>query len=309
MAQAEKVFRDLLCDGRSQASDAADPTEARVIDELRKQVVRLKTDLEAEKQKTRALQSTHVEELKKINEDHERRLESALESAVRKKDLEKQFELKKMEDALAKQKDQELKALAKDKEDELKKLQRKMSKDCEDQVRQAVDAERKFAKEHIEALASGGLLSERETNLTREVFILGEQTFQLESQAQTLRQENKALAEQIRRLKTDHEVEIQDLLRQTKAEAQRDMAQLKLAERIIFEKEQDLQAIEYHAQMAMQEKEALVEELTVIKGLRSSLGNTSSGDLRGDESLRQLAIPKVEMREESEGEGAGRKVP
>lgn len=296
MAQAEKVFKDLLCDGRSLANDAADPNDARIIDELKKQVVKLKTDLEAEKQKTRAQQSAQAGELKKLREDHDKRLETALESALRKKDLEKQFELKKMEDALLRQKDQELKTLARDKEEELKKLQRKMSKDCEDQVRQAVDAERKFAKEHIETLLSGGPISERESNLTREVFILGEQAFQLESQAQTLRQENKALAEQLRRVKADHEVEIQDLLRQTKAEAQRDMAQLKLAERIISEKEQDLQAIEYHAHMAMQEKEALVEELTVIKGLRSSLGNTSSGEVRGDESLRQLVVPKVENK-------------
>ena len=296
MAQAEKVFKDLLCDGRSLANDAADPNDARIIDELKKQVVKLKTDLEAEKQKTRAQQSAQAGELKKLREDHDKRLETALASALRKKDLEKQFELKKMEDALLRQKDQELKTLARDKEEELKKLQRKMSKDCEDQVRQAVDAERKFAKEHIETLLSGGPISERESNLTREVFILGEQAFQLESQAQTLRQENKALAEQLRRVKADHEVEIQDLLRQTKAEAQRDMAQLKLAERIISEKEQDLQAIEYHAHMAMQEKEALVEELTVIKGLRSSLGNTSSGEVRGDESLRQLVVPKVENK-------------
>ena len=294
MAQTEKVFKDLLCDGRSLVGDAADPTDARIIDELRKQVTKLKTDLEVEKQKTRTLQSANAGEVKKLREDHERRLESSVEAAIRKKDLEKQLELKKMEDALAKQKDQELKALVRDKDEELKKLQRKMSKDCEDQLRQAVDAERKLAREHIEGLLSGGPISERESNLTREVFILGEQTFQLESQAQTLRQENKALAEQIRRLKADHEVEIQDLLRQTKAEAQRDMAQLKLAERIISEKEQDLQAIEYHAQIAIQEREALVEELTVIKGLKSSLGNVSGGgDVRGDESLRQMAVPKV----------------
>ena len=294
MAQTEKVFKDLLCDGRSLVGDAADPTDARIIDELRKQVTKLKTDLEVEKQKTRTLQSANAGEVKKLREDHERRLESSVEAAIRKKDLEKQLELKKMEDALAKQKDQELKALVRDKDEELKKLQRKMSKDCEDQLRQAVEAERKLAREHIEGLLSGGPISERESNLTREVFILGEQTFQLESQAQTLRQENKALAEQIRRLKADHEVEIQDLLRQTKAEAQRDMAQLKLAERIISEKEQDLQAIEYHAQIAIQEREALVEELTVIKGLKSSLGNVSGGgDVRGDESLRQMAVPKV----------------
>lgn len=296
MAQAEKVFKDLLCDGRYLANDAADPNDARIIDELRKQVAKLKTDLEVEKQKTRVQQSAHAGELNKLREDHDKRLDTALESALRKKDLEKQFELKKMEDTLLRQKDQELNTLARDKEEELKKLQRKMAKDAEDQLRQAVDAERKFAKEHIEALISGGPISERESNLTREVFILGEQAFQLESQAQTLRQENKALAEHLRRVKADHDVEIQDLLRQTKAEAQRDMAQLKLAERIISEKEQDLQAIEYHAHVAMQEREALVEELTVIKGLRSSLGNASSGEARGDESLRQLAVPKVENK-------------
>ena len=49
------------------------------------------------------------------------------------------------------------------------------------------------------------------------------------------------------------------------------MAQLKLAERIIAEKEQDLHALEYRASQVELEKEALTEELLHAK----SVGNTS----------------------------------
>ena len=49
------------------------------------------------------------------------------------------------------------------------------------------------------------------------------------------------------------------------------MAQLKLAEQIIAEKDHDLHAVGYRADMAAMEKEALEEEIATLK---SSLNNT-----------------------------------
>ena len=42
----EKVFRDLLCEGRSLPAETSDPAGARTIDELRKQVKDLKAELD-----------------------------------------------------------------------------------------------------------------------------------------------------------------------------------------------------------------------------------------------------------------------
>ena len=48
------------------------------------------------------------------------------------------------------------------------------------------------------------------------------------------------------------------------------MAQLKLAEQIIAEKEHDLHAVGYRADMIAMEKAALEEELATVKSVQSS---------------------------------------
>lgn len=48
------------------------------------------------------------------------------------------------------------------------------------------------------------------------------------------------------------------------------MAQLKLAEQIIAEKDHDLHAVSYRADMALLEKAALEEELATVKTSNSS---------------------------------------
>jgi hypothetical protein len=58
------------------------------------------------------------------------------------------------------------------------------------------------------------------------------------------------------------------------AEAARDLAQLKLAEQIIQEKERHIQEEEYRVDVALMEKEALVEELAGVRSKKTleSLG-------------------------------------
>ena len=58
----------------------------------------------------------------------------------------------------------------------------------------------------------------------------------------------------------------------TQAEAARDLAQLKLAEQIIQEKERHIQEEEYRVDMALKEKEALVEELAGAKSRKTLEG-------------------------------------
>ena len=49
----------------------------------------------------------------------------------------------------------------------------------------------------------------------------------------------------------------------------REIAQLKLAEQIIAEKDHSLRTIEYRAEMAMMEKEALEEEVTAMRSIHN----------------------------------------
>ena len=63
------------------------------------------------------------------------------------------------------------------------------------------------------------------------------------------------------------------------AHSHRDMAQLRLAEQLISEREHVLHSVEYKADMAMLEKEALEEELVAMKSEKnmSMVSNTSMG--------------------------------
>lgn len=58
------------------------------------------------------------------------------------------------------------------------------------------------------------------------------------------------------------------------------MAQLRLAEQIIAEKDHSIRAIEYRADMAILEKEALEEELVTLKSTKSADTSLSETTLR-----------------------------
>ena len=72
-------------------------------------------------------------------------------------------------------------------------------------------------------------------------------------------------------------------------EAARDLAQLKLAEQIIQEKERHIQEEEYRVDMAVMEKEALVEELAGVKS-RKTLDS-----LARDEAVQSPTSGKVHI--------------
>ena len=55
----------------------------------------------------------------------------------------------------------------------------------------------------------------------------------------------------------------------------REMAQIKLAEQIIAEKDHHLQTSEYRADLALIEKEALEEQIVVMKSLHNTSGSGS----------------------------------
>ena len=65
------------------------------------------------------------------------------------------------------------------------------------------------------------------------------------------------------------------------------MAQLRLAERLVAEKDQDLRMVEYRADMALMEKEALAEELVHMKSVRS-LSTSSANDISTPTSAQRV---------------------
>ena len=149
MAQSEKIFRDLLCEGRSQSVDTTDPTGALKIDELKRHVARLKAELEAERLKGKQNQRDYEKDLKRVREEGELKLATSLDAASSRKDLERVLEVRKVEERLVKQSEQDLRQLRKDKEEELRRVQHRLERERDEAVRLAVEQERRKAFDQV----------------------------------------------------------------------------------------------------------------------------------------------------------------
>ena len=221
MATTEKVFRDLLCEGRSLPAETSDPAGARTIDELRKQVKDLRAELEGAALKSRQLVRDHEKELRVLREESERKLETTVESLTLRKDQERMAEVKKVEERLDKQKESELRMSAKDHADEIRRLQRKFQHEKEEGIRVAVEDERRhYHEEFLHVLPEDEVMA-REARLTKELFVLTEQNKQLEEQVKNLTRENRAQIELLRRMKHEYSMEVESVVKQNKIEASR----------------------------------------------------------------------------------------
>lgn len=217
----EKVFRELLCEGRSLPAETTDPAGARTIDELRKQVKDLKAELEGERVKLRELVRDHEKELRTLRDESERKLETTTDSLTVRKDQERATEVKKAEERLEKQKESELRLLAKDHSEEIKRLQRKLQHEKEEGIRLAVEEERRcYNQEFLHVVPEEEVMA-REARLTKELFVLGEQNERLEEQVKNLTRENRAQIELLRRMKHEYSVEVESVVKQNKIEASR----------------------------------------------------------------------------------------
>lgn len=237
--------------------------DRRLFEDLTKQIDKLRTDLEAEKQKLRQVHRDKVLELKAKQEEFDRKLERALEIQAKKRETDKQTDLKALEDKVKKQKEREIRNIWRLKEDELKRLKRQFAREKEEAIKEVVESERRKSVEKVHE--GEDILTAKITQLTKDIFALNEHNTKLEDQVKHLIQENQEKRELMRRMKKEHEAKLETLVKQYKSDAMRETAKLKLAERKIQEKDHHLSLVEHKADMANLEREAVSEELSRIK--------------------------------------------
>jgi hypothetical protein len=286
MDVSTRLFQQSLCESRS-IFENLDPSTARHVAELQKQVTKLKNELEGEKRRSRAMVRSHLEELKKLREEQERRLDSSLDAMSQRKNNEKAQELKRLEEHLLKEKEVEMKTLTREKADEFRNFERQLQKQFEEKLRYSLENERRVAYNEAQAqLPDEEEVVAREKKLAKEVFSLGDENLRLEDQVRNLLQENKSQIELIRRMKKEHEVEIDSILRKNKTEAARDNARLRLGEQIIQEREAEFASIIHRAESAELECEELRNENSLLKAsLEASKRNESSLQTRRSGSI------------------------
>ena len=179
---ANRLFQQSLCESRS-VTENLEPTSARLLSDLQKQITKLKGDVEVEKQKSRNIAKDSLGELKRQRDEYERRLEQSLDSLNLRKDQEKAAELKRLEDYLTRQKEQEKKLLIKEKNDEMRELQKKLQKRHDENIKVVLKQQRKLVMEEMQGkLPDEEAVAARESKLARELFSLGEENWRLEDQ-------------------------------------------------------------------------------------------------------------------------------
>ena len=181
-AQSGKLFQGMLCEGRSQPVETTDPVAAKAIDELKKQVARQRAEIEAERTKMRELQRDHEKEKRAVREEAEQKLEKSLEALSHRKDSEKMSEILQLKERLLKQNQQELRVQRTDLEEEMRKLERKLTREREETMRQVLNLERKKTEEELSHYLPEETVMTREEHLKAEIYRLGEEVERLEFQ-------------------------------------------------------------------------------------------------------------------------------
>lgn len=181
-AQSGKQFQDILCEGRAHPVDSSDPVTAKTIDDLKKQVSKQKTEIEAEKTKFRELQRSHEKEIRVIREQTEKKLDRSLDALSHRKYDEKMAEVAQVKERLLKQNQQELRTQRAELEEEMRRLERRLTREREESMRKVLDLERKRTEEELSHYLPEESVMTREEHLKAEIFRLGVEVERLEFQ-------------------------------------------------------------------------------------------------------------------------------
>lgn len=221
MAQSEKIFRDMLCESRSHHVETTDPTGARTIDELKRQLREVRAELESERVKSRQLVSQCEKNVQRVKEEGDVKLAASLEALAIRKEQERTNDILKVEERIQKEWESERRIWEREKVDEFARAQRKWQQERDDDVRKSMREERERCHRDMISSNEQGEVHAKQDKITRELFMLSQQNVQLEDQVFNLSRENRNQIEQMRRMKNEHENEIADIIRKHRSEASR----------------------------------------------------------------------------------------
>eukprot|EP00118_Oscarella_pearsei_P026273 m.309695 g.309695 ORF g.309695 m.309695 type:complete len:1622 (+) comp47390_c0_seq1:223-5088(+) len=255
------------------------------------EIKKLKSDLETERQRVKQCLREKTVELRQAKQEAGRERDRAIAEALKRHQTEKSAELKALRDALTRQKEQEVRHIAKYKDEEMRQTKEQLGRERTSAVRHAAAGARKETMESFR----DQIETDRSKSM-EELWILREQKTRLEEEVRLFKESERENAELTRRMKQEHEAEREQLIRNAKQEAARDAQQIRLAERIVRQKEQEALQHQHHAKLLEVEKETLGEELSRIK-------ETESWEKRDRRSLLKVTANSSTASNESLGEG------
>ncbi|KAK3750645.1 hypothetical protein QZH41_012818 [Actinostola sp. cb2023] len=206
----------------------------KTVDELKRQVSKLKAELESERAKLKQVHRDKTAELKRVQENYENERHRTVESATKRLQSEHAVELRRIRESLGKERDNELRLVLKFKEEELKALKQQIQEE-KDRCKRAEDEWRKHNTDRTRSSTY-----EVERRLRDDITDLKEQKRKIDELYKLKCAADYEKAELIRRLKSEHEREVNALIRESKREVAKEFHHLRSAEKALEEKNHEL---------------------------------------------------------------------
>ena len=257
------------------------------MEDLRRHNNKLRSDLEAERTKVRQVLRDKSAEVKRIQDNFEKEKQKAIELATKRLSNEHAAELKKARENTAKEKDNELRQVLKFKEEEVKTMRQQIS----DEKEKNRHAEEELRRVLVDRSKEGDDHTEVERKLRSEIALLKEQKHKAEEMYRDKSLADNEKAELVRRLKADHEIELQKFVKDSKRESIHSLQQRRLTEKALEEKAHELAHKDHLARKLEAEKDNLQRRLSQSGDLetlrRSTLRTSASFDLGLNERLEE----------------------
>lgn len=255
------------------------------VEDLRRHNSKLRSDLEAERAKVRQVLRDKSAEVKRIQDNFEKEKQKAIELATKRLTNEHAAEIRKVRENTAKEKDNELRQVLKFKEEEVKTMRQQIT----DEKEKNRSAEEELRRVLVDKGREGEDRSEIERKLRSEIAALKEQKLKADEMYRMKVSDDNEKAEIIRRLKAEHEIELQKFVKDSKRESIHSLQQRRLTEKALEEKAHELAYKDHLAKKLEAEKDDLQRRLSQTTDMdtlrRSGLRLGASFDLGSNERL------------------------
>lgn len=241
--------------------------------------------MEAERAKVRQVLRDKSAEVKRIQDNFEKEKQKAIELATKRLTNEHAVEIRKVRENTAKEKDNELRQVLKFKEEEVKTMRQQIT----DEKEKNRSAEEELRRVLVDKGREGEDRSEIERKLRSEIAALKEQKLKADEMYRMKVSDDNEKAEIIRRLKAEHEIELQKFVKDSKRESIHSLQQRRLTEKALEEKAHELAYKDHLAKKLEAEKDDLQRRLSQTTDMdtlrRSGLRLGASFDLGSNERL------------------------
>lgn len=231
----------------------------RANEELRSHVTRLKAEIELEKIKSKQTHRDKVADIKRMKDQYERANSLSIEAVTQKMKNLSEAETKKLRESLNRDKDAEIKQIIKFKDEEIKTLRKSMHEETERLNRQLQYATSSSSRRN----RFGNAPNHDDNEIGRlkiELTKLSKENENLEDRYSGLLLGMNQKNEMMKKIKVDHERELQKILRQARRENSQSVSELQTLRKSLQDKDAEISRLDSCVLKVTEEKEHFEEK-------------------------------------------------